>query len=51
MINAIKDKYIIITSIFSPTEAVREFSKFSDWSVKENLMSIYNALKKSRNFH
>jgi hypothetical protein len=31
--NAIKNKYIIITSIFSPTHAVREFSKFSDWNV------------------
>jgi len=28
-----KKKYIIITSIFPPTRAVKEFSKFSDWNV------------------
>ena len=28
-----KKKYIIITSIFPPTQAVKEFSKFSDWNV------------------
>jgi len=26
-------KYIIITSIFPPTRAIEEFSKFSDWSI------------------
>ena len=26
-------KYIIITSIFSPTEAVEKFSKFPDWNM------------------
>jgi hypothetical protein len=28
-----KKKYIIITSIFPPTYAIEEFSKFSDWNI------------------
>jgi len=27
------DKFIIITSIFQPTEAIEKFSKFSDWKI------------------